>query len=340
MALTQSIPTAHFRVLLDDTGILQHCNGVVPDRRHGYCLDDVARAIIVMRALERIGDSNWTTPLVRCASFVDAAIEGPMIAHNFMSFDRTWCEEASEGDHVGRAIWALGELSVGDHPLAGWAVDRARAVIDHDRLLHAALMTRVFALLGLSRLGATNPQLHTMIRDACSFICSDIDLASSWPWPEPRVRYDAGRVPQALIECGALLSISEVVDCGLRLLAWLDEITMSNGSPIRYVGHLGLGPHDRLEDSGDEQPVEVAALAAAHLAAYRVTRDAAHRSRVRRGLDWFHGVNRLGVPMVDLDTGAGHDGLGATERNVNTGAESTIAYLMTALAVAQADRDE
>jgi len=57
-------------------------------------------------------------------------------------------------------------------------------------------------------------------------------------------------------------------------------------------------------------------------------------------LDWFHGVNRLGVPMVDLDTGAGHDGLGATERNVNTGAESTIAYLMTALAVAQADRDE
>jgi hypothetical protein len=135
-------------------------------------------------------------------------------------------------------------------------------------------MTRVFALLGLSRLGATNPDLHPMMRDACSSICSDIDMTSGWPWPEPRVRYDAGRVPQALIECGALLSISDVVDRGLGLLAWLDGITMSSGSATRFVGHLGLGPRDRLEDSGDEQPVEVAALAAAHLAAYRVTRDA------------------------------------------------------------------
>jgi hypothetical protein len=57
-------------------------------------------------------------------------------------------------------------------------------------------------------------------------------------------------------------------------------------------------------------------------------------------LEWFHGVNRLGVEMVDPDTGAGHDGLGAVERNVNAGAESTIAYLMTALSGLQADRDE
>ena len=340
MALRQSIPTAHFRVLLDDTGIFQHCNGVVPDRRHGYCLDDVTRAIIVMCALERIGDNTWTTPLVRCASFVDAAIEGPMRAHNFMSFDRTWCEEASEGDHVGRAIWALGELSAGDHPLAEWAADRARAVIDERRLLQVPLMTRVFALLGLSRLGATNPDLHTMMRDACSSICADIDVTSGWPWPEPRVRYDAGRVPQALIECGDLLSISDVVDRGLGLLAWLDGITMSSGYATRFVGHLGLGPRDRLEDSGDEQPVEVAAVAAAHLAAYRVTRDAAHRARLEQCLEWFHGVNRLGVEMVDPDTGAGHDGLGTVERNVNAGAESTIAYLMTALSGLQADRDE
>src|SRR6476659_2762038 len=339
MARTQRIPTAHFRALLDDTGILQHCNGVVPNWRHGYCLDDVARAMIVMSALERFDDSDWTIPLRRCASFVDAAIEGPMTAHNFLSFDRAWREAASEGDHVGRTIWALGELSAVDHVLAGWATDRARGLIDRRRLFQAPLMTRVFALLGLGRLGTTDPDLHTLVRDACVSICADIDLASAWPWPEPRVRYDAARVTQALIRGGTLLSSSEITDCGLALLAWLDGI-METGASLRVIGHLGLGPTDRLEDSGDEQPVEVAALADAHVAAYRVTDHPVHPTRVRQCLEWFEGVNRLGVAMVDPHTGAGHDGLGATEPNENCGAESTIAYLMTALADARIDHDD
>src|SRR3954470_18188209 len=61
------IPTAHFRRLLDDTGIFQHCNGAVPNWRHGYCVDDVARAMIVMCGLDKLGDRSWTTPLTRCA---------------------------------------------------------------------------------------------------------------------------------------------------------------------------------------------------------------------------------------------------------------------------------
>jgi len=339
MARTQSIPTTHFRLLLDDTGIFQHGNGVVPDWRHGYCLDDVARAIIVMCQLERLDGADWTTPIRRCASFVDAAIEAPMTAHNFLSFDRTWCEAASDGDHVGRALWALGELSVFDQPLAGWAAKRGREAIDRRQLFRAPLMTRVFALLGLRHLAATDVDLHTIMRDACLSICADIDLASAWPWPEQRVRYDAARVPQALIECGTFLSTTEVVENGLGLLAWLDGI-MASASPIRFVGHLGLGPGDRVGDSGDEQPVEVAAFADAHLAAYHVTRDSRHHLRIRECLDWFHGTNRLGVVMVDPDTGATHDGLGSAAPNDNRGAESTIAYLMTALAAAHIDQHD
>ena len=83
-----------------------------------------------MRGLEHLGDHSWTTSLMRCASFVDAALEGPMTAHNFLSFDRTWEGPASTGDHVGRAIWALGELSVGDHLLSRWAKDTAHRVLD------------------------------------------------------------------------------------------------------------------------------------------------------------------------------------------------------------------
>jgi len=324
------IPTAHFRRLIDDTGIFQHCNHAVPNWRHGYCLDDVARAMIVMCGLHELGDRSWTTPLTRCASFVDAALDGPMTAHNFLSFDRTWIGGPSQGDHVGRAIWSLGELSVADHQLAGWARASVGRVLDQRELLRAPLMTRVFALLGLSRLGAKDSGLHAMIADTCMSISTEVEHSPTWPWPETRVRYDAGRIPQALIDCGAVLEERELVDAGLHLLAWLDRI-MSTRGVLRVVGHLGLGPGDLLDESGDEQPVEVAALAAAHESAARVSGNVFHASRIDECLAWFDGVNRLGLTMIDPQTGATHDGLGATARNDNQGAESTIAYLMTAL---------
>jgi glycosyltransferase involved in cell wall biosynthesis len=36
----------HLKALTDDTGILQHANHTIPDRIHGYCTDDNARALL------------------------------------------------------------------------------------------------------------------------------------------------------------------------------------------------------------------------------------------------------------------------------------------------------
>jgi hypothetical protein len=44
----------------DSTGMLQHSIYSVPDRRHGYCIDDNARALILM--------SRSTTSTRRCAT--------------------------------------------------------------------------------------------------------------------------------------------------------------------------------------------------------------------------------------------------------------------------------
>ena len=37
----------HLNAFTDDTGILQHANYTIPDRTHGYCTDDNARALLV-----------------------------------------------------------------------------------------------------------------------------------------------------------------------------------------------------------------------------------------------------------------------------------------------------
>ena len=41
----------HLKTLTDDTGILQHANHTIPDRSHGYCTDDNARALLAAAIL-------------------------------------------------------------------------------------------------------------------------------------------------------------------------------------------------------------------------------------------------------------------------------------------------
>ena len=45
----------HFLSMCDDTGLFQHAVHSVPDRSHGYCVDDNARALLLACALNHPG---------------------------------------------------------------------------------------------------------------------------------------------------------------------------------------------------------------------------------------------------------------------------------------------
>jgi glycosyltransferase involved in cell wall biosynthesis len=93
----------------DATGMLQHSIYSVPDRRHGYCIDDNARALMLMSqipVLDAVTRDKWTTIY---AAFVQYAWNADARRYrNFMRFDRQWSEEVGSEDSNGRAIWALG----------------------------------------------------------------------------------------------------------------------------------------------------------------------------------------------------------------------------------------
>jgi hypothetical protein len=38
----------HLQRLTDDVGLLEHAEGIVPRHEHGYCVDDVARGLVVV----------------------------------------------------------------------------------------------------------------------------------------------------------------------------------------------------------------------------------------------------------------------------------------------------
>jgi hypothetical protein len=151
----------------------------------------------------------------------------------------------------------------------------------------------------------------------------------SWPWPEPRLTYANAALPEVLIAAGDVLHDDVVLNDGLLLLDWLLERETRDGHlSVTPVG--GSGPTDTVQPRYDQQPIEVAALADACARAFAVTGDPDWSEGVHLAARWFLGHNDSATPLVDPASGGGCDGLNATGRNENQGAESTIA-LITAL---------
>jgi glycosyltransferase involved in cell wall biosynthesis len=336
------VSTAHLAQLTDDVGLIQHTKFGVAHRRHGYCLDDNARALVVMA--EVAADREWTLQEERMcqtyAAFVEDAMSPPSgQVGNFMRFDRTWYDDGAVDDAFGRTIWALGKVAAlsDGRGLSSWAAAR---LLDSAPLLPSFAAPRCWAygLLGISAFLTRFPghrqfealrdelaaRLQQRLRDAAG---------SDWLWFEDRLAYDNARLCEALIICGRDTGNASMLAAGLDTLRWLMDLQRASAGHFRPVGTQSFGNDHALPSAFDQQPLEVWAAVSACLTAHRATKDALWLEDARRAFNWFLGENDLSLPVVDTMRGACYDGLHPDRRNANQGAESTLAYLgaLTAL---------
>jgi hypothetical protein len=260
---------SHLRRLVDERGIWQHAVGVDPDPTHGYCLDDATRAAIVMTQLAAF-DPRWDRPLATCRRFIGAALAGGGGARNFMGADGGWLDAPHRGDHVGRAIWALGVLSTdADERHATWAGDLlARTVADQSRHAHASLHTLTYALLGVA--ACREPDAGRAFGTAAlDDICARLPGAGAWPWPEPSVRYDAGdeQPLEAAAFAAAHAAAAKVTGAPdhaahvRRALAWFHgDNRLATALVDDHTGacHDGLGDWTRNDNCGAESTIAYA----------------------------------------------------------------------------------
>jgi glycosyltransferase involved in cell wall biosynthesis len=323
----------HLQTLVDDCGIVQHAFGAIPNRYSGYCVDDVARLAVVALELDRrTGDRVWSAILYRSLAFLhDASDEDGAGMRNFMSYDRRWLDEPHVGDHVGRSIWALGDvLATAWVPAMVGPTRRLLATLVHSLDGELSLRTAAYATLGLARLDAD--RLEDDAKQLLERCVTQLETAwatcarDDWSWFEDALHYDNARLPQALIVGGAALGRPEALAVGLESLAWLgDECGLADGV-LRLPGHHGRHRTEVAPGDGDEQPLDASAFVEAELAAFAVTGDAVHGARAQRSFEWFLGRNSLGRPLYDFATGGCSDGLGDEDVNANEGAESTLAF--------------
>ena len=93
---TPEISPIQLMRLVDDVGIVQHARGVLADRSTGYCVDDVARLVIVSIGLERaLGDPSYARVRGCALAFLCHAWDRQSARmHNFMDYSRMWLDRA------------------------------------------------------------------------------------------------------------------------------------------------------------------------------------------------------------------------------------------------------
>jgi len=326
--------TDHILTLVDDVAIVQHARGVIPNRETGYCVDDVARLTVVALELgRRTGDQGWTAILYRALAFLYAATDdgGRGGMRNFMSYERRWLDEPHVGDHVGRSVWALGEvLSTAWVPAVVGPTRSLLSGLVASLRGDVSLRTAGYAILGLARLDPDrlDPEAQLLLKRLVEQLAAAYgrNASKEWRWFEDALSYDNARLAHALIVGGAALGREDCVSIGLQSLGWLgDECGLADGT-LRLPGHHGRRRDEPAPGAGDEQPLCASALVEAELAAFAVTGEPEHGERAQRAFDWFLGRNRLGRPLYDFATGGCCDGLGERDLNANEGAESTLAF--------------
>ncbi len=340
------IKIGHFLSLCDSTGMLQHSVHSVPDRSHGYCADDNARALLFSSLLTNFGEVELSKSITsRFAAFIQHAWNPDTRRfRNFMSYDRRWLEQQGSEDSHGRTLWALAECS--------------RMDIDPSRRRWAAALFKTalpvveefssprawaFSLLGLDAYCTVAGgdilanRLRRLLADRLMSLISATET-KDWIWFEDLLAYDNARLPQALIQTGLTTHTPSYVETGLRSLRWLNALQTASSGYFRPVGTKSFGRVRRKPEAFDQQPVEAAATISACLAAWRADGSSEWPIEALRAFEWFLGENDLQTVLTDPETGSCSDGLHPDRSNENKGAESVLSYLLGLVEIRQFKR--
>jgi len=324
--------------LTDRYGVFQHAVGTAPDPNHGFCTDDVSRALVVdLLQAEQLGLSAVKEAIWNRLDFLVAAFDPKRERfRNFRDANGRWRERVGSEDSHGRAVLALGEVirRSTDAPIRIAALNLfelsapAAANFQYLRPWAYVIGGCVAASVGAPKTDASRLIALLGGRLADTFRPTSKVAGPFWPWPEDTVTYDCGALPQALIAGGMRVGNPGWVNQGLLALRWLIEFQTAADGHLSPVGNRGWWRKGGTPARFDQQPIEAISLLEAARAALSATGNRYWAGVMDAAYAWFTGANDVGVELADGAAGRCADGLTSTGKNANYGAESTLAWLL------------
>lgn len=345
------IDLRHVLVLTDDTAMLQHATCATPNLHHGYCTDDNARSLLAGvlffeveedDAVQTVqGDESHHRMIVamqRYLAFLSYAFN-PETGRfrNFMGYNRNWQEQVGSEDSHARALWGLGVTAArGPLPdireLANHLFLQALPVASEFSFIHPWAYT----ILGIHeyRSGDLDPapteELYQNLAGKLWKGWSD-HASNDWPWWNDLLTWGNAKLPEALLVAGEELEREDMLEAGLKSLRWLLDVQRGESGCLSVIGNEGWFKKGQPRAQFDQQPIEAQCLVQACIRAADITAEDKWLREAERCFQWFTGYNDVNVVMYNPETGGGHDGLKPTGTDPNQGAESTLAYVLSAL---------
>jgi hypothetical protein len=324
--MTEGPRFEHLVALTDRYGTFEHAEHAVARREHGYCVDDVARVLVVTAREPRPNESVRSLAQGSLA-FVGDAMTANGECRNRRSADGVWTTQSSTEDCWGRSLWGLGTaVASTQFALPGSALPLFERAAEQRSQYPRSMAFAALGAAAVLRVDPTNQAALSLLRDAAdAMLAPQPDVL--WPWPEVRLYYANALLPDAMIAAGSALDRPELVTQGVALLSWLLARETRDGH-LSVTPAAGSGPGD-LGPSFDQQPIELSTMADACARALGVDHSPKWLEAIQMANAWFDGDNDAKVMMWDPLTGGGFDGLHADVANQNQGAESTLALVST-----------
>lgn len=332
----------HIKLLTDSTGIVQHSLYGVPNLKEGYCLDDNARALILaaMTFQEKL-DPVSQELLLTYLSFIHYMQNNDGTFRNFLSYNRQFMDKIGSEDSFGRTIWALGYLieNSPNNPYMQFAQDMFRKAkpnfldMHHQRGIANTMIGICYYLKRYPDDNEIQGILLQLTKRLIGFY--ERNCSEDWKWFEDVLTYDNGILPLALLHAAEVTSDVTTLKIAQESMNFLESCTLHKGylTPVGNNGWYKKGGKCPLYG---QQSIDVMAFVLLYHQAYLATKDKAFLEKMFLAHLWFLGENSLRSSLYDFETNSCYDGLESHGLNLNQGAESTIAYLISHLTILKA----
>jgi hypothetical protein len=332
----------HINELTDLTGIIQHAIFNIPNRKEGYCIDDNARALLLMvwackNKKNQIADRLLPIYL----SFIHYMQTDDGYFRNFMSYTKDTHEERGSEESFGRTMMALGFL-INDSAaplLIKTGKDIFSKAYPHVHTLTSlrGIANTVIGICQFIKYHFPDDLKRDMVIELSDKMVSMYreNKKDKWHWFEPVLTYDNAILPLALLNAYEITQNEEYLTIAFESMHFLESIVFDNDS-LRPVGNQASFKPGGPAAQFDQQGIDVMAMILFYQQAFRVTREQQYHTRMYRSFQWFLGANDVGLPLYDPSSGGCADGLHSEGVNMSQGAESTLSYWISHVVVASA----
>ncbi|WP_031530004.1 glycosyltransferase family 4 protein [Dyadobacter crusticola] len=329
----------HIQRLTDDTGIIQHAKYGIPNLKEGYCLDDNARALLMVLMTYKRNKHPLALKLSPTyLSYINYMQNADGAFRNFLSFNRNFLDEVGSEDSFGRAIWSLGYL-LGNAPNDAYYQTGREIFFDAAPNFTKLNSIRSIAntMVGICHYLKSNPSdegMTQVLRVLSDRLIRDYDInrTDEWRWFESMLAYDNAFLPLALLHAAEFLSDERITQVALESMEFLTDNTLKDGY-LSIIGNENWYKQNSEHSKFAQQPLDALAMVLMFHQAFRLTKNPVYVSRLYTSFMWFLGENDLRISLYDFETKGCCDGLESYGVNRNQGAESTLAYLISHLSV-------